>query len=209
MISIECDKCEKGFEAEDAKAGSKVECPFCGDINRVPGEAPKRSDEPVPDAARPVSADGEHLIRTVRPAMFRAHPFRGLLVSLFIFGGGAVAIASLTSMIFAWAAIPGIVVCVIGVIWWIAWWIKTTLWIRVEVTNKRTVRYEGIVRRASTEVLHDHVRSVDIQQGLTQRLFNVGYLGIDSAGQDGIEIEIGDIPSPYQIKQIIDKYRSM
>jgi uncharacterized membrane protein YdbT with pleckstrin-like domain len=53
------------------------------------------------------------------------------------------------------------------------------------------------------------VRSVDIDQNFVQRIFRVGYIGIDSAGQDGIEIEIRDIPGPYEIKRLIDQYRKM
>ena len=58
-------------------------------------------------------------------------------------------------------------------------------------------------------MLHDHVRSVDITQTFADRMLNVGYIGIDSAGQDGIEIEINDIPRPYDVKAIIDRYRRM
>ena len=96
-----------------------------------------------------------------------------------------------------------------GVGWMVQWWVATYFWIKITITNKRTIRHEGIIRRHSTEVLHDHVRSVDIRQSFVQRLFNVGYIGIDSAGQDGIEIEIRDIPRPYDIKKTIDRYRTM
>jgi hypothetical protein len=37
----------------------------------------------------------------------------------------------------------------------------------------------------------------------------VGYLGISSSGQDGIEIEVRDLPRPYELKALIDNYRNM
>ena len=81
--------------------------------------------------------------------------------------------------------------------------------VKLEISNKRTVRKEGIVRRNSSEVLHDHVRNVEIRQSFLQRLTNVGYLGISSSGQDGIEIEVRDLPKPYELKSLIDAYRNL
>ena len=52
-------------------------------------------------------------------------------------------------------------------------------------------------------------RSVDIRQNFLQRIFNVGYNGIDSAGQDDVEIEIRDIPSPFNVKRTIDRHRNV
>lgn len=163
------------------------------------------SDEPTKSAREP-----ERIIAVVRPAMFRAHPFRFLGIALvFVAGvGGAIAakigIEGTTGTVVALAAF---LVALAAIVAWATWWIGASLWMRVEITNLRTVRYEGIVRRHSTEVLHDHVRSVDIRQGFLQRVMNVGTVGIDSAGQDGIEIEIDDMPDPYGIKKVIDRYR--
>jgi hypothetical protein len=58
-------------------------------------------------------------------------------------------------------------------------------------------------------VLHNHVRSVDIQQNFLQRILNVGSVGVDSAGQDEIEIIVHDLPTPFKVKEIIDRYRKM
>ncbi|MHC4452580.1 MAG: PH domain-containing protein [Planctomycetota bacterium] len=208
MIQLECDNCEMLFDVEDRDAGGKVPCPHCGDINRVPEAA--AAPEPRAEEEAPVKGDRETPIRTVRPSMFRAHPVRGLVVALLILGGLVMALASgLSETVAGWILWPGLLALAVGLVWLLFWWVRTTLWIRVEISNKRTVRYEGIIRRHSTEVLHDHVRSVDIQQNFVQRLFNVGYIGIDSAGQDQIEIEIRDIPGPYQVKEIIDRYRTM
>jgi uncharacterized membrane protein YdbT with pleckstrin-like domain len=209
MIEIVCDNCERTFEVSDDHAEGKVECPMCGDVNRVPAAAPAPAARAAAIDLPPASA-AEKEIRVVRPAMFRAHPFRYLLVLLMAVGGLVLAIAAGTSdRIWGWLSWVGLVLCAAGAIWWIMWWLAAHLWIKVTITNKRTIRHEGIVRRHSTEVLHDHVRSVDINQNFLQRICKVGYIGIDSAGQDGIEIEIRDIPGPYEIKKLIDRYREM
>ena len=61
----------------------------------------------------------------------------------------------------------------------------------------------------TSEVLHDHVRNVEIRQSFLQRITKVGSLGISSSGQDGIEIEVRDMPKPYELKSLIDAYRNM
>ncbi len=46
------------------------------------------------------------------------------------------------------------------------------------------------------EVLHNHVRNIQINQSVFQRLMHVGSIGISSSGQAGIEIFIRGIPNP-------------
>jgi hypothetical protein len=216
MIEIVCDNCERTFEVSDDHAGGKVECPMCGDVNRVPAKPVNQgAGKAVPGAGAgelPPPEAAEQEVCVVRPAMFRAHPFRFLLVVILALGGFVLCIcASMPEKtgVPGWLTWPGLVIGIAAVIWWVAWWLAAHLWIKLSITNKRTIRYAGIIRRHSTEVLHDHVRSVDIQQGFIQRLCNVGYIGIDSAGQDDIEIEIRDIPGPYKVKRLIDQYRTM
>ncbi|MGI9012706.1 MAG: PH domain-containing protein [Phycisphaerales bacterium] len=224
MITIECDKCEQLFEVDPATTGERVSCPACGDINRVPGPATApasahvaqvpvaRAAPAAPPGAAPSAAEkrGEKEVATIRPAMFRAHPFKWLLIVGFIVAGLALFCWAVFSIrVEDWLAWPGGIAAVLGAAFFIKWWVDAHLWIRLVVSDKRTVKHEGIIRRHSTEVLHDHVRSVDIRQNFLQRILNVGYIGIDSAGQDDIEIEIHDIPGPHKVKEIIDRYRDM
>lgn len=223
MITLQCDNCERPFDVRDEDAGGKVPCPYCGDVNRVPA-----LDEPravasagtgavVVPASGVRSADvgqgdapGERELCVVRPGMFRAHPFRyAAIVLLFVAGIAGMIAAVTTDRVGPWAVWPSLAL-IVGTGAWFAWWYVTThFWERLVVSNKRTIRHVGIIKRHTTEVLHDHVRSVDIRQTFMERLFNVGTLGIDSAGQDGIEIEARDIPKPYEVKKLIDQFRKM
>jgi hypothetical protein len=225
VIVLECDNCERSFEVEPDQAGGKVPCPYCGDVNRVPPASPAaaeparkpagraRSAEPAQTfEGRPLPPDEgpEQGICVVHPAMVRAHPFRLLAILILLAGGGVLAIwGSSTDTGWTWVQWPGLILAVAGALWWIAWYLGAHLWVKLEISNKRTVRKEGIVRRNSSEVLHDHVRNVEIRQSFLQRLTNVGYLGISSSGQDGIEIEVRDLPKPYELKSLIDAYRNL
>ena len=91
MITIECDDCERTFDIEDEQAGGKVACPYCGDMNRVP-EAHGPQAKGLPPDEGP-----EQDISVVHPAMFRAHPFRFLAITVLFVGGIAMAIYSATS----------------------------------------------------------------------------------------------------------------
>jgi hypothetical protein len=212
VIVLECDNCERSFEVESRHAGGKVPCPHCGDVNRVPGDA-EAVAEPVKRLGGrelPPDEGPETDICAVHPAMARAHPFRFLAIGILFIGGGGVGIWGLsTDSSWGWLKWPGLIAVLAGVIWWVAWYLSAHLWVKLEISNKRTVRKEGIIRRHTSEVLHNHVRNVEIKQSFLQRIMKVGYLGISSSGQDGIEIEVRDLPRPYELKALIDNYRDM
>lgn len=209
MITIQCDNCERSFEATAKQAGGKMACPFCGDVNRIPGAAAKPKVARSADVGQ-TSVTGEEELEVVRPGMFRAHPFRyGGIIVLFLGGLIGIMAAVTTEQVGAWAIWPSLALLLGTLIWFTWWWITAHFWVRLVVSNKRTIKHVGIIKRHTTEVLHDHVRSVDIRQTFLERLLDVGTIGIDSAGQDGIEIEVNDIPHPYEIKKTIDKYRKM
>ena len=80
ILEIICDNCEVPFDVDPDEVGEKVECPECGDVNRVPdGEFP--------------SGDGpEEDLMIVRPAMFRSKPVRYVIMVLAVLGGVVLAI---------------------------------------------------------------------------------------------------------------------
>ena len=194
MISVACDKCDHVFEVDDAAAGGKVSCPECGDVNRVGAEI----EAAVEVEAAQDAADGA------------ADPHTAEAAGLATLGIGGVVLAFLaaaTDSVPEWLAWPGLFMMLGAAAWWFAWYVSACLWVKLRISNKRCIRREGIIRRHTSEVLHDHVRNVEIKQSFVQRVFDVGYLGISSSGQDGIEIEILDIPRPNRVKALIDEYR--
>lgn len=120
----------------------------------------------------------------IHPAMFRNRPI------LFI-------IALVTVPIYG-----------IGILIFLGWWISV-LGETLIVTNKRTIYRRGIISKYTNEVLHSDIRNVEVGQSATQRILGVGNIGISSAGQAGIEIEMSGISNPQSVANLIDKHRQI
>jgi len=94
----------------------------------------------------------------------------------------------------------------IGFVFFFFWWLKckgTTL----TVTTDRVRLRKGILSKSITEVWHQDVRNVQLNQTFFQRIFSVGSIGVSSAGQSEIEIFVSGIPDPDQVKSLIDQHR--
>jgi uncharacterized membrane protein YdbT with pleckstrin-like domain len=124
----------------------------------------------------------EKTLFTGHPAMFRNRPIFFLLCIVLIFFYGI-----------------GLVLLLI--------WLISTMSRTLTVTNKRSTLRKGILAKNTTEVLHAHVRNVQIRQGALQRLFGVGTIAISSAGQSDLEIVIAGIANPTKVKSLIDANR--
>lgn len=216
MIHIHCDKCERELAFDDSQAGEKVECPHCGDVNRLPA-APKPAAKAngnrsaVQDRATaqglPPDSGPEVRVTVIRPSLIRSKPIVSALLAL---GPVALSITLLFVVsadrrpmwLMVWPPIAGWVV--LGV-----WAIFVRLSACLIISNKRTVLRHGMLSRSTSEVLHDHVRNIEIDQSLTNRLCRVGTIGISSSGQDGIEVQIGRMPNPRRLREIIDLYRPL
>lgn len=95
---------------------------------------------------------------------------------------------------------------IVGFVMFFFWWLKckgTTL----TVTSDRTKLRRGILAKSITEVWHQDVRNVQLDQTFFQRIFGVGKIGISSAGQSGLEISVAGIPDPDRVKALIDQHR--
>ena len=94
----------------------------------------------------------------------------------------------------------------VGLAVFLIWWLKckaTTL----TITNDRTELRKGILSKSVSEVWHQDVRNVQLDQTFFQRIFDVGSIGISSAGQSGLEISVNGIPDPDRVKELIDQHR--
>jgi len=211
MITINCDNCERELELEDKTAGTKIACPHCGDINRVPESTstPSASAEDKATAAGlPADHGPEETVRTLRPCMVRARPFSFTGVALVMIAGLVGVVMGLSTDGRTWLAILGGFIALIGFGVLFVWWLKT-MSAALVVTNKRSILKRGILARSTSEVVHDNIRNIQIDQTFWQRVWGVGSIGISSSGQDGIEIQLNDLKGPTEIRKVIDLYRPL
>lgn len=222
MPSVICDRCDKPFEIRDARPGTKVACPACGDIKIVPDlvdrnfggagvvavavEGSSPGSKARTDALGiPPDTGPEQRAVLLRPAMFRAKPLTVSLLWLALVGGLIGGVALLVGSnpvgfgLLAVAAIAAIV---------LAGWYFFTFENRLEITNKRIIATRGIFSRATSEVPHEKIQNIQVTQTFTQRIMKIGTVGISSAGQSDIEIVFPNAPNPYRIREIIDAYRN-
>lgn len=209
MINIICDRCERTISVPREQAGTKLECPDCGDVNIVP-----KGEKDPPDAATdratalglPPDAAPETRIALVRPSLWRSRPFTFALLAF-----GPIAITIL-AFAMGWGFVRNIWWWALPVSGWLilfAGWFVTSMFSALEITNKRTVERRGLLSRRTSEVLHDHVRNIEISQSFLNRITRVGELGISSAGQSGVEIHVHNVPNPHRLRKIIDAYRPL
>ena len=101
-----------------------------------------------------------------------------------------------------------VVLCVVlvGFVIFLVWWLRCK-GTQLTITTDRTRLRKGILSKSITEVWHQDVRNVQLNQTFFQRLLGVGSLGISSAGQAGLEISVSGIPDPDQVKNLIDQHR--
>ncbi|MCB9782546.1 MAG: PH domain-containing protein [Candidatus Omnitrophica bacterium] len=128
------------------------------------------------------SHEERYLLKT-NPSMFRNHPFYFVLLLILV---------PLTLGL--------------ALIVFLIWWIKCKS-VRLHITDERSLLIEGILSRYSTEVRHEDVRNLQVEQGAIQRIFGVGRIEISSAGQSTMEIVVNGVPDPQGIADLIRKHQ--
>lgn len=208
-LTYRCPLCHAPVKVAAALVGQQIDCPRCSRAIRI--EAPvaeliEGTDLDNGRADRVASpVDSEEMIRVVHPVMFRAHPFWFLLL-FGCFLAGLVIVAGGSFLTFPWEAsvgwILGGVLAAFGGVGLIFWWLKTRT-LTLEITSKRTRMIRGFIAKSTSEVQHDDVRNIQVDQSVIGRLVNVGGLAISSSGQDDLEINAQGLPGPNQIAELI------
>jgi hypothetical protein len=206
-LIFQCPFCEHTAETTQDRLGEPVECPRCRKPFTVsmPTTYVKATREGEPLESRAAitldTQPEEETLWTAHPAMFRKHPLWFVLCAGLAAGG-------VYGLILAWSGgdpvlFPlSIAALAAGggtlLVWWIA-----VLAFTLRVTTERTILRRGILARRTSEVRHDDVRNLQVDQSLWERLFNVGDIAISSAGQEGLEIVARGIPRPGQIVKLV------
>jgi len=207
-FAYQCPHCGETIRISDDVMGEVVDCPVCEtpfkvDIPSARPADPSRVNGDTPGLDRPDRAEGE--LKVAHPAMFRTHPFWFLgYWGLVVLGFAAVVLAILNYDVISqsFQMIAGGILLLTGLVALGIWWLQTRH-TTLTVTTKRTILRKGIIAKNTTEVQHDDVRNIQVEQNMYQRIVGVGDLAVSSSGQDGLEINVDGIPHPDEVAEII------
>ncbi|QEG39748.1 PH domain-containing protein [Roseimaritima ulvae] len=192
---VVCPSCEKPFEMQMPTAT----------VNSV------REVKRAPDEKQLAGAPDERVLAKVHPVVFRARPLASLALAVALTAavaglllpwvgydiGGAALIGQATLLTIVCLAA---LVVVAGVV---AYWWTDTRFTTLTVTDDRTIYQRGLISRETSEVQHDDVRNIQLDQSFLQRLLNVGGIGISSSGQDDLEVVAKRLPNPSRIIDLV------
>lgn len=207
IVAYDCPTCGEEVAIEPHLFGDVVNCPKCTHAFQVmPPVAEPKDVAPElddPDAAISRSADHETELAATHPAMFRSHPFYYLLFVAMIVGGIVGGSYFLLFGVAGWVITAAAwLIAATGGVMMLSWWVKT-LTVRLSVSSKRTRLREGLLSKRTSEVQHDDVRNIQVDQSVIQRLLGTGSLSVSSSGQDDLEIVVHHIPNPNEIADLI------
>lgn len=204
-FTYECPFCGQSLEVTEAQLKETVRCPNpqCGrPFNlEIPTAKLIHADEQSTGKPRVEELHDERELRVVHPSMFRKHPFLFLGLGLLVVGGIVGAIWMAFGSDRDWA-LAGLGLAIAGVIAFGVWWFRTRHQTLV-ITTKRTVLRTGFFARRTSEVRHDDVRNLQVNQSFVERVLGVGDLAISSAGQEDLEILIRGVPDPDSLAALI------
>lgn len=212
FLRYQCPQCQKTVRVDESVMGKQVDCPHCGrpflaetPVARPLGPSEGEEDEAV--ASVKLEADDESDLEIVHPVIFRRHFFGTILSALMVLGGvGLIVFGALTAALLVppglYFLIGGSVLALLGGFFLLKWWIiaKTH---KLTLTTERCIYRSGIFQRFTSEVRHDDVRNIKLDQNFMERILKFGDIAISSSGQDEMEIVIRNIPHPQKIVDLI------
>jgi membrane protein YdbS with pleckstrin-like domain len=193
--------CGKVYSLPGNFAGQKATCKACGSVFLVPTEL----DPPGASAPEPAADGGAGgPLYDRHPAMFRNHPLPfvfGLVVPLAVLlvgllrpnSGGLLALGAVL------AALAGVA--------FLVWYLQCRA-TRLTITDRKVTLRRGLLTKDINEVRHEDIRNLRLSQGVLQRLLDVGSIGLSTAGQSGVEIEVHGLPHPHRVREIINGRRA-
>ena len=170
---------------------------------------------PTPEAPRvDYSEREENVLRELHPAMFRRHPIRYIfyaaivivgtlgIVNTTLFNGDLIAAGGWLTFTHWFQWVISVAITLAGLVLFLKWWLEVR-YTTLIVTSKRTIMRKGIISRETSEVQHDDVRNIQVDQNMYERLAGVGDLAISSSGQDDLEIMCRGIVHPEEVAEVI------
>jgi hypothetical protein len=200
LLTAKCPYCGRDVETTIDHTAEPIICPKCHKPFEM--EIPSvevtsvRQIEVLSTQENIATKPQEHTLHRVHPVVFRARPLGTLIVLIVTVAAvyglwlgltmddsasegrllGSATLASVNWLL--WISVAALIF-VVGVV---ASWVTTSMTTTLIVTDSRTIFQRGIFRRDTSEVQHDDVRNIQIDQSLFERLLRIGEIGISSAG---------------------------
>ena len=221
VLTTHCPFCDHEVNSTLEHLDGPVVCPECNkpfemEMPTAVVTSVQDVDEKSASKKRLAAEPDERTLVEVHPVVFRTRPVATLALGAVCLVAVAVMIVSATGMDIAGYSLSGIatlgpaplltwvgaitLLVVAGVI---LYWILVSRFTTLTVTDDRTIYQRGIVSRETSEVQHDDVRNIQLDQSFAQRLLKVGGIGVSSSGQDDLEIVASGLPHPEQIIELI------
>ncbi len=222
VLTTNCPYCHQEVDSTIEHLDRPIVCPACNKPFEM--EMPTAVVTSVHQVEEMVNKDRmavepqERILVKVHPVVFRARPIAALVIIAVGLAAVSLLVMSLAGMTLAgyslgetmslgpaslltWLCAITLLV-IAGVI---GYWMLMSQFTTLTVTDDRTIYQEGVISRETSEVQHDDVRNIQLDQSFVQRLLNVGGIGISSSGQDDLEIVATRLSHPEQIIEFIRK----
>ncbi|QDU91000.1 Bacterial membrane flanked domain protein [Pirellulimonas nuda] len=208
QLVYRCPVCHHDIDVDEGFVNETIQCPNpeCGHSIKI--SAPRATLVGVSDPNQPddrpdvqAAADNEEVLKVMHPSMLRQQPLKFLGLWLVVLGG---TIGSFTALGYEQplaAAAAGAAATAAGVVL-LYWWVcvmATTL----TISTRRTELRFGIIQKNTSDVQHDDVRNMQIDQNMMDRMLGVGTIKISSSGQDDLEIVAVGFRNPEEIAALI------
>ncbi len=214
QLVYQCPVCHREIMIDEGFVNETIECPNpdCGHSIKVSAPEAKFIGDPGPpdpDGSRDQqtrprvqsAADSEEILKVLHPSMFRQHPMKFLGLWLLVIAGTVGSLVALSYGRPIVAAIGGAAATAGGVL--LAYWWVYVMATALTISTRRTELRHGIIQKQTSDVQHDDVRNLQVDQSMTDRLLGVGTLMISSSGQDDLEIVAVGFRDPEGIADII------
>ena len=99
-----------------------------------------------------------------------------------------------------WRRHPVLTLSVVGLLFWPLWYLRSKTE-KLTITESRVIYREGIISKNEIELSKDEIKQATVQQGMVDRIFNMGTLSITTGG-DVAEIAIRGFYNPDKIKEL-------
>ena len=69
------------------------------------------------------------------------------------------------------------------------------------ITDEWIIMRVGLIARNTNEMQMNHIRAINIRQGIIERILGIGTIEISSAAGEGVEVKFTGIRDPHGVKE--------